>query len=81
MFSEGYDLVVLDEINSTTDLKMLSVESVLSVLDEKPDGTEIVLTGRNAPDAFVDRAHLVTEMRLRKHYFYSGVQAREGIDY
>ena len=81
MFAEGYDLVVLDEINSTTDLKMLSVESVLSVLDEKPEKTEVVLTGRNAPDAFVDRAHLVTEMRLRKHYFYSGVQAREGIDY
>ena len=81
MFAEGCDLVVLDEINSTTDLKMISVESVLSVLDEKPDGTEVVLTGRNAPDAFVDRAHLVTEMRLRKHYFYSGVKAREGIDY
>lgn len=81
MFAEGYDLVVLDEINSTTDLKMLSVESVLSVLDEKPEKTEVVLTGRNAPDAFFDHAHLVTEMRLRKHYFYSGVQAREGIDY
>jgi len=81
MFAEGYDLVVLDEVNSTTNLKMISVESVLSVLDEKPDRTEVVLTGRNAPDAYVDRAHLVTEMRLRKHYFYSGVQAREGIDY
>lgn len=81
MFAEGYDLVVLDEVNSTTDLKMVSVESVLSVLDEKPGDTEVVLTGRNAPDAFLDRAHLVTEMRLRKHYFYSGVKAREGIDY
>ncbi len=81
MFAGGYDLIVLDEVNSTTDLKMMSVESVLSVLDEKPEKTEVVLTGRNAPDAFVERAHLVTEMRLRKHYFYSGVQAREGVDY
>ena len=81
MFKEGYDLVVLDEVNSTTDLKMMSVESVLALLDEKPENTEVVLTGRNAPDAFVDRAHLMTEMRLRKHYFYSGVPAREGIDY
>ena len=60
---------------------MLSVGSVLSVLDQKPDRLELVLTGRNAPQAFLDRAHLVTEMRLRKHYFYSGVKAREGIDY
>ena len=79
--SDQYDLLVLDEINSTTDLGMLSVGSVLSVLDQKPDRLELVLTGRNAPQAFLDRAHLVTEMRLRKHYFYSGVKAREGVDY
>lgn len=81
MFQENYDLIILDEINSTTDLGILSVESVLSVLDEKPEQTELILTGRNAPDAFLDRAHLVTEMRLRKHYFYSGVKAREGLDF
>ena len=81
LFKQPYDLIVLDEVNSTTDLGMMSVEEVLAVLDEKPDATEIVLTGRNAPQAFLDRAHLVTEMCLRKHYFYSGVQAREGVDY
>ncbi|MFA4846056.1 MAG: cob(I)yrinic acid a,c-diamide adenosyltransferase, partial [Patescibacteria group bacterium] len=79
--SDQYDLLVLDEINSTTDLGMISEGAVLTVLDAKPDRTELVLTGRNAPQAFLDRAHLVTEMRLRKHYFYSGVKAREGIDY
>ncbi len=81
MFTDGYDLIVLDEVNSTTDLGMMSVEEVLAVLDTKPDMTEVVLTGRNAPQAFLDRAHLVTEMGLKKHYFYSGVPAREGIDY
>jgi cob(I)alamin adenosyltransferase len=81
MFSEGYDLVIMDEINSTTDLGMVSVDSVLSLLDEKPESTELILTGRNAPQEFIDRAHLVTEMKLKKHYFYSGVKAREGIDY
>jgi cob(I)alamin adenosyltransferase len=81
MFTEGYDLIILDEVNSTTDLGMMSVEEVLMVLDTKPDATELVLTGRNAPRVFLDRAHLVTEMTLHKHYFYSGVAAREGIDY
>ncbi|MBI4437659.1 cob(I)yrinic acid a,c-diamide adenosyltransferase [Candidatus Uhrbacteria bacterium] len=79
--SDPYDLLVLDEINSTTDLGMVAKEAVLAFLDAKSDRTELVLTGRNAPQAFIDRAHLVTEMRLRKHYFYSGVKAREGLDY
>jgi cob(I)alamin adenosyltransferase len=81
MFESGYDLIILDEINSTTDLGMLTEEEVLNVLTNKPEATELILTGRNAPQSFIDRAHLVTEMKLRKHYFYSGVQAREGIDY
>jgi cob(I)alamin adenosyltransferase len=81
MFDAGYDLVVMDEINSTTNLGMLSVQSVLSVLDSKPDNIELIMTGRNAPKEFIDRAHLVTEMKLHKHYFYSGVKAREGLDY
>ncbi|OGL95901.1 hypothetical protein A2348_00630 [Candidatus Uhrbacteria bacterium RIFOXYB12_FULL_58_10] len=81
MFADAYDLVVLDEINSTTDLGMVALPDALALIDEKPERTELVLTGRNAPDAFLDRAHLVTEMKLRKHYFYSGVKAREGLDY
>jgi cob(I)alamin adenosyltransferase len=81
MFDAGYDLVVMDEINSTTDLGMLAVEDVLALLDRKPTNTELVLTGRNAQQAFFDRAHLVSEVGLKKHYFYSGVKAREGLDY
>ncbi|PJA45421.1 cob(I)yrinic acid a,c-diamide adenosyltransferase [Candidatus Uhrbacteria bacterium CG_4_9_14_3_um_filter_50_9] len=81
MLHEGYDLIVMDEINSTTNLGMVSEEEVLALLDQQPDTLELVLTGRDAPQTFLDRAHLVTEMNLKKHYFYSGVQAREGIDY
>lgn len=81
MFAEGYDVVILDEINSTADLGMIDAVEVMKLIEEKPEHTELILTGRNASDAVLDRAHLVTEMRLRKHYFYSGVQAREGLDY
>ncbi len=81
MFDEGCDLVVLDEINSTTDLGMLKVSDVLKLLDSKPDNTEVIMTGRHAPKEFLDRAHLITQMRLHRHYFYSGVPAREGLDY
>lgn len=81
MFETGYDLIIMDEINSTTALGMLREEEVLTVLKEKPAHTELILTGRDAPESFIQQAHLMTEMRLRKHYFYSGVEAREGIDY
>lgn len=81
MFDAGYDLIVLDEINSTTDLGMIAVEDVLVLLKKKPANTELVLTGRNVPQAFRDRAHLISEVGLKKHYFYSGVKAREGIDF
>ncbi len=80
-FDEQYDLVILDEINSTTALGMIHEQDVLTLLNQKPSHTEVVLTGRNAPESFIQKAHLMTEMRLHKHYFYSGVAAREGLDY
>lgn len=81
LFTEDYDLIILDEINSTVSLGMLDEQAVLDLISRKPDRTELVLTGRSAPNTFITKAHLVTEMRLRKHYFYSGVPAREGLDY
>lgn len=76
-----HDLIIFDEINSTVSLGLLDEQSVLDVLDKKPEKIELLLTGRNAPTRFLERAHLVTEMTLRRHYFYSGVKAREGVDF
>lgn len=80
MLSGRYDIVVLDEINTAVLLKVLSVEEVLGLIGDKPEAVELVLTGRGAPQAVVDRADLVTEMREIKHYFEKGVKAREGIE-
>lgn len=79
--SGEFDLVILDEINSTTDLNMVAAADVCTVIDGKRDNVELILTGRNPPQVFLERAHLITEMRLERHYFYSGVKAREGLDY
>jgi len=81
MFDVPVDLLVMDEINSTVHLGMVSVQDVLSLTERKPSSMELVLTGRNAPQEILERAHLLTEMHLHKHYFYSGVKAREGIDF
>lgn len=78
---DAHGLVILDEINTTVSLGMLDERDVLDAIASKPEMTELVLTGRNAPDSFRALAQLVTEMTLVEHYFYHGVPAREGLDY
>lgn len=79
--SDLYDLLVLDEVNSSCALGFLDEQAVLDLLEKKPARLEMILTGRNAPESFKEQAHLVSEVCLRKHYFYSGVKAREGLDF
>jgi len=78
--SGKYDMVVLDEMNVAAAWKLVPVEAVLKVLEERPANIEIVLTGRYAPDELIEAADLVTEMVEVKHYFRKGVQARDGIE-
>jgi len=73
-------LVVLDEANVAADLGLFTVDELLAVVDAKPEGVELLLTGRNAPPELVARADLVTEMAEIKHYYSRGVKARTGIE-
>jgi len=75
------DIVVLDEINCAMDYGLLSVAEVLEVLKAKPYDMELILTGRCAPPEIVEAADLVTEMLQIKHYYFEGVEAREGIEH
>jgi cob(I)alamin adenosyltransferase len=74
------DIVVLDEINCAMDYGLLPIAEVLEVLRGKPYDLELILTGRNAPPEVVEAADLVTEMLQIKHYFFEGVESREGIE-
>lgn len=74
------DLLVLDEINVAIALGLLETEDVLEVLRAKPEGMELICTGRGAPPALVEIADLVTEMVSVRHYYDSGVEARDGIE-
>lgn len=79
--SGKYDLLVMDEINVTTSLGALDKDVVINTIKQKPDTLEIIMTGRDCPQEFIDLADLVTEMKLVKHYFYKGIRAREGLDF
>ncbi|OUL29321.1 cob(I)yrinic acid a,c-diamide adenosyltransferase [Nostoc sp. 106C] len=77
-----FRLVLLDEINIALKMAYLQVDQVLAGLAEKPAETHVILTGRGAPAALIERADLVTEMTLVKHPFRDqGVKAQPGIEY
>jgi cob(I)alamin adenosyltransferase len=77
-----YKLVLLDEINVALKLGYLDVAQVIAGLEEKPDDSHVVLTGRGAPAELIDQADLVTEMTLIKHPFRDqGVKAQPGIEF
>lgn len=74
--------VLLDEVNVALKLGYLTVEQVLAGLEDKPADSHVILTGRGAPDALIERADLVTEMKLVKHPFREqNVKAQAGIEY
>jgi cob(I)alamin adenosyltransferase len=76
----SYRIVILDEINTLLHFRIVPVESVLRLIDRRPAGVELILTGRYVPQAVLERADLVTEMREIRHYYQKGVQARTGIE-
>lgn len=77
----GLQLVVLDEINIALKLRYIAIEQVLDALRNRPAMQHVVLTGRGAPDALIEAADTVTEMRPIKHAFDAGIQAQEGIEF
>ncbi len=74
------DIVILDEINCAMYFGLLPADEILEVIKGKPEGVELILTGRGAPAEIIEAADLVTEMREVKHYYGKGVDARLGVE-
>ena len=78
--SGDYDLVVFDELNCALHFGLVSFEEVRDLIDKRAGNTELVFTGRGAPDELIEIADLVTEFKEIKHYYNQGVMARKGIE-
>ena len=76
-----HDLLIFDEINNVMDYGYLDVDDVVNTLKKKPEELHIILTGRDAPQAIIDIANMVTEMREVKHPFQEGIYAQKGIEF
>jgi cob(I)alamin adenosyltransferase len=74
-------LVILDELNVALRYDYLPVDDVVATLTQRRPALHVVVTGRNAPQALIDAADLVTEMNAVKHHFAAGVKAQPGIEF
>jgi cob(I)alamin adenosyltransferase len=76
-----YQIVVLDELNIVLKYGYVPLEDVLDTLCHKRSDLHVIVTGRSAKDELIELADLVTEMRLIKHPYKSGIKAQKGIEY
>lgn len=74
-------LIILDELTYLCTWGWLDIDDVVATIAGRPDKVNIVITGRDAPQAIIDLADTVTEMREIKHAYHDGIRAKRGIDY
>jgi cob(I)alamin adenosyltransferase len=74
-------LVILDEISYALTWGWIDSEGVVAAIEQRPRDVNVILTGRDMPQAIVDVADTVTEMKNIKHAFDAGYVAKKGIDY
>ena len=80
--SKKWDIVILDEVNNAVSLHLVSEDDILSLIDfSKEHIQHLILTGRDAPASFIEKADLVTEMRDVKHPFEKGIKGKRGLEY
>lgn len=77
---ENYGMLVIDEFMSAYQYGMIAPREAIRFLMERPEGLEVVLTGRGPGEELIELADYVTEMKKRKHPFDKGVKARKGIE-
>ena len=80
MSEQKHQMIIMDEANVAVTCGLFTIEDLLQILDLKPEGVELVITGRGAAAEILERADLVSEVNSLKHYFQNGVKARIGIE-
>lgn len=79
--SGEYDVIVLDEFTYPMHYGWIDTNDVIEVLKNRPEMQHIIITGRNAPEALVEYADLVTDMQVVKHPYQKGIKAQPGIEF
>jgi len=78
--NENFDLLILDEIIASTNLDLVPLVEVITFLENKPEGLEVILTGRNPNEKLIELADYVSEIKAIKHPYEKGINSRIGIE-
>lgn len=81
IFSNRYDVVILDEIINAVDQNFISKDALSRLLKKVPEKIELILTGRGDISSIEKYADYVTVMIEKKHPFRNKIGARKGIEY
>ena len=86
IFSGGYHLVVMDESISCLEQKLFPVSALTKLLDDRSKDAKarmvhVAMTGHDTFAPVLKRCDTVTEMKMKKHQYYSGIIATKGIDF
>ncbi len=79
--SDAYDLVILDELTYLPLYDFLEVEKIVELLANKPKRLSVIITGRDADPALIEVADTVSEIKVVKHAYNSGIKAQKGIEF
>lgn len=79
--NSDFGLIILDEIINLLNFNLISIGEIKELINKRPKGSCIILTGSNAPQELIDIADTVTEMKEIKHAFQQGIIAKKGIEY
>lgn len=79
--NNGCDMLILDEVNVALDFGLISPEELIGLINKKPEGMELILTGRGADERILGLADLITEMREIKHPYKKGICSRKAVEY
>ena len=75
------DLLVLDELCAALAYGLADRQTAMKAVLQRPEGREVVVTGRDPEKWLTDAADYITEMRSVRHPYDKGTSAREGIEY
>lgn len=76
------DIIIADEILYAVQLGLLSEDEVVKLIEEKPSGKELILTGSHEPlEKVFEKADLISEIKKVKHPYDKGIKARRGVEF
>jgi len=79
--SGDYQLIIIDEGTYPITFGWIDVDEFMDTLKNRPEGVNIIVTGRDAHERLIEIADTVTEMVKVKHAFDAGIAARKGLDF